>query len=110
MNIAATVVRTNTDSPKIDCAGVEAGAKILVGLAECPVESASTDQGAQTTSVPLSNLLCEPLIRSKFLTLLRLCMLVSRNQCNEPAAFSWEPPVAASTPESCTGHPVGWPS
>src|SRR5712692_9835645 len=65
MNIAATVVRTNTDSPKIDCAGVEAGSKILVGLAECPEASASRDQGAQRTSVPLSNLMREPLMRSE---------------------------------------------
>src|SRR6202023_3279093 len=64
MNMAATVVRTNTDSPKIDCAGVEDGAKILVGLAECPVGSASTDQGAQATSVPLSHFMCEPVMRS----------------------------------------------
>src|SRR6266568_8964874 len=33
MNTTATVIRTNTESPKIDCAGVEAGAKMLVGLA-----------------------------------------------------------------------------
>src|SRR5258707_158565 len=65
MNIALTVVRTNTDSPKIDWAGVEAGAKILVGLTECPVESANTDQGPQTNSVQVSNLMCEPLMRSE---------------------------------------------
>src|SRR6266404_6936199 len=65
MKIAATVVRTNNDSPKIDCAGVEAGSKILVGLTECPVESANTDQGPQTNSVQVSNLMCEPLMRSE---------------------------------------------
>jgi hypothetical protein len=33
MNTTATVIRTNTESPKIDCAGVEAGVKMPVGLA-----------------------------------------------------------------------------
>src|SRR5258708_34375998 len=33
MNTTARVIRTKTESQKIDCAGVEAGAKMLVGLA-----------------------------------------------------------------------------
>src|SRR5580765_5733055 len=31
-NIAAVTPRTNNESPKIECAGVETGAKMLVGL------------------------------------------------------------------------------
>src|SRR5882724_11573898 len=60
MNIAATVVKTNNDSMKIDCAGVEAGAKMLVGLAKDLAESARTDDGRLTKSVLLGHLACLP--------------------------------------------------
>src|SRR6267378_785334 len=88
MNIVTTVVRTNTDSPKIDCAGVEAGAKILVGLAECPVESASTEQGAQARTVQRSNLMCEPLMRSILLTVLGCaCLFPETSATRRPVSL-----------------------
>src|SRR5260221_907431 len=60
MKMAASVVRTKSDSPKIDCAGVEAGANILVGLAKEPVGLARRDAGCHRTNAQLNHLACVP--------------------------------------------------
>src|SRR5258708_24744883 len=97
MNTAATVVNTNIDSPKIDCAGVEAGLKILVGLPNCLVELARTDAGAQATSTPLSHLMCEPpLMRSNLLT----CATPVFSACQFPEGRTTSRPVLRRLTES----------
>ena len=52
--IAPVIASTNRDNPKIDFAGVEAGAKILVGLkGETGSANAAAEQQTQTR-------ICEP--------------------------------------------------
>src|SRR6266478_962437 len=73
MNTIATVVRTNIDSPKIDCAGVDTGAKMLVGFAACPAGPPNVNDGAPRTTL-LSHLIREPrLMRSDLLTQIDHC-------------------------------------
>jgi hypothetical protein len=46
--MAAVTATTKSDSPKIEWAGVDAGAKIFVGLRERSAESASAAAGTQS--------------------------------------------------------------